>query len=119
MTSYLTDRIPRVVIQSTSSPPCKLECGVPQGSALGPLLVSLYVQPIGDIIRKHDICFHHYADDLQLYLPFQLNAKSIAKTTAKIEECIADIKHWMTYNYLCMNDEKTEFFPVIPKSAPA
>ena len=64
--SYLQGRTQRVVIRDASTNTTCVTSGVPQGSVLGPLLFSLYVQPIGDIIRAHGRCFHHYADDLQL-----------------------------------------------------
>ena len=43
---------------------------------LGPLLFSLYVQPIGNIIRVHGLCFHHYVD-LQLYCHLDLTATAL------------------------------------------
>ena len=55
LTSYLKERTQRVVIGDQSSSTTTLTTGVPQGSVLGPLLFSLYVQPIGDIIRAHGL----------------------------------------------------------------
>ena len=63
--SYLTDRCQRVCLNDEYPPRFVLYTRVPQGSVLGLLLFSLYIQPIGDIIRKHGLTFHHYADDLQ------------------------------------------------------
>ena len=51
--SYLQNRSQRVVIRDASSNTTCLTSGVPQGSVLGPLLFSLYDQPIGDIIRAY------------------------------------------------------------------
>ena len=51
--SYLKERTQRVVIDHQSSSTTTLTTCVPQGSVLGPLLFSLYVQPIGDIIQAH------------------------------------------------------------------
>ena len=100
MTSYLYGRTQRIVIGQASSSSKPLNTGVPQGSVLGPILFSLYEQPIGEIVRKHGLTFHHYADDLQILITFDLNIDSLLDAIRRLEECIAEIKTWMTANYL-------------------
>ena len=115
--SYLEGRTQRVVIGEQSSSPSMLMSGVPQGSVLGPLLFSLYVQPIGDIIRAHGLFYHQYADDLQLYYHFALNRQALAEAVNQIEKCVDELKDWMTANLLSINDSKTQYLPIVPKSA--
>ena len=72
--SYLTNQSQRVVIGDTNTTGAKssgisLECGVPQGSALGPILFTLYTSPLGQICSSK-VHYHLYADDQQLYLSF-------------------------------------------------
>ena len=43
-------------------------CGVPQGSVLGPKNYCMYNKPVGEIIKRYNIKYHCYADDIQVYM---------------------------------------------------
>ena len=108
--SYLTDQTQKVKIGSSESSPLTLECGVPQGSVLGPILFILYTTPLGKICRKHGIHYHLYADDSQLYMSFKPSKpRSKEMCLHQMEGCISDIRSWVANNMLKLNDKKTEF----------
>ena len=108
--SYLSDRSQRVSIDGAMSDKFDLDCGVPQGSCLGPLLFVIYSSKFFQIIQTHLPDAHCYADDSQLYLSFKPGNVSNEKSALHaIELCIADIKTWMLSDKLKLNSEKTEF----------
>ena len=70
-------------------------------------MFAIYSEPIFDITRKHDIKIQSYADDTQLYLPFDMS-DDMSECVKKMEECVAEIREWMRKNMLKLNDDKTE-----------
>lgn len=106
LTSYLSDRRQTVYIDDNRSDPAPILCGVPQGSVLGPVLFVLYTSPLSDIIDSHSVDHHCFADDTQLYTSSAPQDISIAVDL--MQECICDVKAWMTSNKLKLNDDKTE-----------
>ena len=69
--------------------------------------------PLGQIIHRHGISFHCYADDTQLYLSVKPDEVT---QLSKMKACLLDIKEWMTQNFLLLNSDKTEIMVVGPKS---
>ena len=54
----------------------------------------------------HNIGYHIYADDTQLYISFKCNDP--LATLPKLNSCITDIRVWMIKNKLKINGSKTE-----------
>ena len=107
--SYLSDRSFQVSVQGGISTSRSFQCGVPQGSILGPILFLMYTSPIGDILREHCINFHLYADDTQLYITFETSSlEEMGFARCKVEACVHEIDKWMMSNKLKLNTDKTE-----------
>ena len=71
-------------------------------------------KPIGDIVARHGMHYHCYADDTQIYLTVERD-ESIVAALKKVELCVVEVAAWLTKNLLKLNREKSEaivFFPV-------
>ena len=103
--SYFSDRTQKIQIDGIMSGFASLLCGVPQGSLLGPLKFCLYLLPLGATLRHHNIGYHIYADDTQLYISFK--CKDPSESLTKLNMCISDIQVWRIKNKFKINDSKT------------
>ena len=106
--SYLSGRTHLVKVGNTLSHPAALQYGVPPGSVLGPILFSLYTNPIGSIIHSHRrINYHFYAHDTQLCIT--VSPENFSHSIQKLKNCLNDIQNFMFANKLKLNPDKTEF----------
>ena len=104
--SYLSGRTQSVIKGKTTSNPHPVDFGVPQGSILGPVLFTLYVAPLQDIVAAYNLNSMFYADDSQLYIAIKPNDQSSALVT--LQNCVNAVINWNTQNMLLCNPGKTE-----------
>jgi len=72
--SFVTGRYQYVAVGAQKSLPTICASGVPQGSVLGPLLFTMYISPISNVITAHSLDHHQYGDDTYLYMAVRLSA---------------------------------------------
>ena len=106
--SYLSGRSQRILVRGCLSKKFDLNCGVPQGSCLGPLLFTIYTSSLLDV-EKYLPSVHYYADDTQLYVSFRpADETGHLGAITSIDCCIKAIRCWMREKKLLLNEEKTE-----------
>ena len=97
-------RIPHHVIRSMV---CRRDLSSAQ-------LYLLYTSRLGDIIRKHDMEFHFYADDSKIYFSFDSATPNCSFVVSRIEACIHDLVSWMSCNKLKLKGDKMELAIISP-----
>lgn len=118
--SCLSSRTQFVQIECSRSSLRELNCGVPHGFVLGSLLYVLYTSPVADIIKRHNLMYHLYADDTQLYVSFKLGSDDLLSSVkCGIGICVQEINGWMILNGLKLNEKKTELFLLSSRYRPS
>jgi len=80
--------------------------GVPQGSVLGPILLLLYVADLLQLVKRHGLHPHCYADNNQMY-GFS-DPSDVDALQESLSVCIDEVFSWMMSNWLQLNPAKTE-----------
>lgn len=103
MKSYLSNRTQSVKINSVLSLPRTIKHGVPQGSILGPLLFTLYINDIFKLPLKGKLQL--YADDAAIVYAVDDPETLIQQ----IENDISLLIEYLKNNHMTLNLEKTHF----------
>ena len=101
--SYLTNRVQYTSINNHKSKLQHLNCGVPQGSVLGPLLFLLYINDIAKCCNTG--MFRVFADDTGIFC----QGKDIIALINTARDILTKIDEWFSSNKLTLNVDKTCF----------
>ena len=93
-----------VRIHSSVSDPLPVECGVPQGSILGPLLFSIYVNDLPEVSRHCST--ECYVDDTKLFVSFNLHDSQ--RIVEQMNGGLLQVRNWCFGNLLLLNPDKTK-----------
>ena len=98
-----------VLIEQSSSDTELLRFGVPQGSCAGPVIFTLYISALNQVVQKYPADLYGYADDHKIVFKIQAgNHENEAYVLQQLDKCLNDIINWMTTFKLKMNQSKTE-----------
>ena len=100
--SCLTDRNQTVLVGGRASQFTVLKYGVRQGSALGPVLFTIYITALGHVIRHYNSLYHLFAEDTQLHK--YSSPEHFVKLLMDIQSCAESVRDRMACNRLKMND---------------
>ena len=99
--SYLKNRQQFVTYNGVLSDTKILQCGVPQGSILGPLLFLIYINDLANVCTSSFPIL--FADDTNLFN----HGKDMFSLQVALNQELANISKWLKVNKLSLNIKKT------------
>jgi len=106
--NYLENRSQKTRIGESLSGDAKIECGVPQGSVLGPLLFLVYIDDLKEWIPEDSI--NLFADDTVITDSNQREAEALENLTNKLN-CL---NNWCQVNKITINLGKSKVMLFTP-----
>lgn len=103
LSSYLDKRQQFVQFSGYKSECLNLECGVPQGSVLGPKLFNLYINDLCEVSKSLQSVL--FADDTNFFC----SGEDLKTLAVCVETEMVNLKKWFDENKLSLNLNKTKF----------
>ena len=107
--NYLMGRKQYVCINGDDSEMRNLNCGIPQGSVLGPLLFILY---INDLHNSTALLTYLFADDTS----FQMSSTSLNNLITVTNDELKKVAKWFEANKLTVSISKTKYMIFLPRN---
>ena len=104
--SYLESRTQYAEIENVKSNPRSIQCGVPQGSTLGPLLFLIYINDMPKCLEKANI--RTFADDTTLLY----SSNSLQDLEKTINEEFNHLLSYCSANTFSVNFKKTHYMTI-------
>ena len=104
VTNYLSNRSQVVSLGTNLSSPLAVENGVPQGSILGPVLFTLYINELPSCINFSNVIM--YADDTVIFF---FSSAQLMEIELKLNMELTSLSEWLCGNRFLLNLKKTEF----------
>ena len=108
--NYLNDRKQYVQFKSENSETLNIDCGVPQGSVLGPLLFLVYVNDLNNCLNYCKSLL--FADDTTMHI----TGKNKRELYSKMRIDLNNLVIWFHANKLSLNLSKTNCMLFKPKT---
>ena len=84
ITSFLSNRVQSVKVESVISDPAPVISGVPQGSVLGPTLFLVFINDLVEVVKHSEILL--FADDLKIF--------NISSNNMLLQADLCNVSNW-------------------------